>query len=135
MSQQAETLDDIEQELGAEAKAEAEAESEHGEAEREASAAPHVDVGPLIAKVVMVTGNLVCKRANVSPLQEAEGEAVGEAVADVLSHYDMPINGPAASWATLGIVLTMVVLPRMEELEKTIDAEPTRESEAHGQEG
>lgn len=119
----AETLDD----MAREAKAEApppDAEAVEGEAIPPPPGAPTEGLRFACSAMVKVLGGIMCARADVKPLSDAEASSVGDALAGVAVFY-LPTDGDPRfmAWMTLALALGSVAAPRIREAkEKTADA-------------
>lgn len=64
--------------------------------------------------LVKVMGGIICARADVAPLTDAECQGVGKALAGVAVYY-LPTNGDPRlmAWVTLALAVGSVAAPRM----------------------
>lgn len=126
MPDQNETLDDLEAEIDAEALNDAEFEGEDDLGEGQTAheyRAPDPQMAQIISGAFLAVGNVVCARKKVTPISQAEADAVGSAGADVMAFYDFQPSGKAGAWLGLAIAVAAVSIPRLKEAASVIDAE------------
>lgn len=91
-----------------------------------------VDPGLVAAMSMVVTGLSapICRKAKVTPVEKHEADMLGQALAQLVTIYDLgPKDPKGAAWMGLGMALVGVVgarvrLPEAKEEEAKIDAPP-----------
>lgn len=106
----ADNLDDLEAEFSAEGVTRVE-----GEGEGEAVQHAPLDEAALQAVCVPMIksfGDIACRRANVTPLEDGEIAALASAAGNVLALYDMNVSPVVAAWFGLAATAAAVVTNR-----------------------
>lgn len=112
----------IEHEAAAEEEAQATAEAE-------AEAEPKEDPRPVDPNImgfatvaVFSLGNKLCKKYGVDAIPATEAAEAGKAIANVLAQYGVTGMSPRMeAWCGLALALGNIVVPRMEQYEKTVE--------------